>query len=138
MGVDEALIRSRSAEARVARLATTTVGGRPHVVPCCFAIGGDRIYTAVDDVKAKSTLDLRRLANIRLHPAVSVLVDHYSEDWTGLWWIRMDGCARVSDPGSPEHGSARELLAAKYEQYAHRPPPGPVIAIQIEAWRAWP
>ena len=127
-------MRRRLAEARVARLATITPAGRPHLVPCCFALDGDVAYTAVDDVKAKSTLDLRRLANIRSHPAVSLLVDHYDEDWSSLWWIRVDGSARIEI----ENEAAVAALTTKYEQYRRQPPPGAVIAIDVEAWRAWP
>ncbi len=108
------------------------------MVPFCFAVDGDRLYSAVDDAKPKSTLALRRLDHIRMHPAVSVLVDHYAEDWSALWWIRLDGEAEVLEAGDAEHGAALELLLAKYEQYRQRPPPGPVIAVRIKTWRAWP
>jgi len=131
-------MRQRAAGARVGRLATVTVDGRPHLVPCCFAIDGDLLYSAVDDTKAKSTLDLRRLDNIRLHPAVTVLIDHYVEDWSALWWIRLDGHARLAEPGTPAHDMACELLATKYEQYRRQPPPGLVITVKVVAWRAWP
>ncbi len=131
-------MRARAAEARVARLATTTTGGDPHVVPCCFAVDGDRLYTAVDDVKAKATTALRRLENVAAHPRVSVLIDHYAEDWARLWWVRMDGDAHVAEPGTREHATAVELLAAKYEQYRRRPPPGPATIVHIDTWRAWP
>ena len=131
-------MRARAAAARVARLATVTPAGRPHVVPCCFALEGDRLYTAVDDVKAKSTPSLRRLSNIAAHPRASVLVDHYAEDWGALWWVRMDGAARVAEPGTREQSIAVELLVAKYEQYRLRPPPGPATVVDIDMWRGWP
>ena len=134
--MDEGERRRRLSDARVGRLATVRADGRPHVVPCCFAVDGDRLFTAVDDVKAKSTTALRRLDNIAAHPHASLLVDHYDdEDWTTqLWWVRADGTARV-EPDAPE---AVELLAQKYEQYRRQPPPGPVIVIDIERWAAWP
>lgn len=136
--VDEALMRQRATAARVGRLATVTAEGRPHLVPCCFAIDGDLLYSAVDDSKAKSTLDLRRLENIRAHPAVSLLIDHYVEDWAALWWVRLDGHARLAAPGTPSHDTGRELLAVKYQQYRRQPPPGMVIMVEVHAWRAWP
>lgn len=86
-------------EARVARLSTTRADGRPHVVPMTFALlsGGehaDALVTAVD-AKPKRTTDLQRLRNIAANPAVSVLVDHYDDDWTQLWWVRARrDCAR--------------------------------------------
>jgi len=131
-------MRARVAGARVARLATVTETGRPHVVPCCFALEGDRLYTAVDDVKPKTTRSLRRLSNITAHPRASVLVDHYAEEWDSLWWVRMDGAARVADLGTREHATAVELLAAKYDQYRLRPPPGPATVVEIDTWRGWP
>jgi len=108
------------------------------VVPCCFAMDVERVFSTVDDIKAKTTLDLRRLENVRLHPEVAVLVDHYDEEWSALWWVRMDGRAHLADPGSPEHLRAHELLAAKYDQYRRRPPPGAVVVVEIDTWRAWP
>jgi PPOX class probable F420-dependent enzyme len=131
-------MRRRVAEARLGRLATIRGDGRPHIVPCCFGVKGDVVYTAVDDQKAKRTPDLLRLDNVRAHPDVSFLIDEYVEDWSALWWIRLDGRAHVAESGSPEQRGASELLARKYEQYRARPPRGPVIAIEVTARRAWP
>jgi PPOX class probable F420-dependent enzyme len=130
------LIRARVAEARVARLGTVTEDGRPHLVPCCFALVGDTAYSAVD-AKPKSTLALRRLANLRARGQASLLIDHYDEDWSALWWVRVDGAGRVVDAG-PERDAALAALAAKYDQYRRDPPPGPVVAVDITTWRAWP
>jgi PPOX class probable F420-dependent enzyme len=130
------LIRARVAEARVARLGTVTEDGRPHLVPCCFALVGDTAYSAVD-AKPKSTLALRRLANLRARGQASLLIDHYHEDWSALWWVRVDGAGRVVDAG-PERDAALAALAAKYDQYRRDPPPGPVVAVDITTWRAWP
>lgn len=129
-------MRERVAGARVARLGTVTVDGAPHLVPCCFALAGDTAYSAVDG-KPKSTMALRRLANVRANPHASLLVDHYAEDWSTLWWVRVDGTGRVIE-GGPERDRALALLGDKYEQYRRQPPPGPVVALDITAWRAWP
>ena len=135
--MDDQERRRRLTEARVGHLATVRPDGRPHVVACCFAVEGDRLYTAVDDVKAKSTNALARLDNIAAHPQVSLLADHYDDaNWSALWWVRVDGTARVE---SAHDGSvAVELLAEKYEPYRRQPPPGPVIVVEIERWSAWP
>ena len=85
---------SRWPEARVARLATVDEQGRPHVVPICFAVDGDLLYTAVD-AKPKRTRELRRLRNVEANPAVEVVIDHWDEDWSRLWWVRLSGQARV-------------------------------------------
>ena len=122
-------------DARVARLATVDPQGRPHVVPICFVLDGDTLYTAVDE-KPKRTRALQRLRNIEANPNVEVLVDRYEEDWSRLWWVRLRGTARIVD--DPR---AVELLAAKYPQYRDRPPSGPVIAVTIEErveWKASP
>ena len=122
--------------ARVARLATVSAEGHPHVVPCCFALKGDAIVSAVD-AKPKSTMALRRLANIESHPAVSLVVDHYSDDWDELWWVRIDGEARILD-GASEREDALDVLARKYRQYTIDRPRGAVIVIEPTIWRTWP
>jgi PPOX class probable F420-dependent enzyme len=81
--VDRAAARRRLANARVAHLATITSDGQPHVVPCCFVLHADTVYSAVD-AKPKSTLALRRLDNLKANTAASLIVDHYDEDWTSL------------------------------------------------------
>ena len=128
--------RSRLGSARVGRLATAGAGGRPHLVPFCFALDGDLIYSAVD-WKPKSTQALKRLANVRENPQVSVLADHYEEAWDQLWWVRVDGLAQVLPEGE-EADRARALLASKYPQYGARPPEGPVLRIEAVNWSSWP
>jgi PPOX class probable F420-dependent enzyme len=134
--MDLTLARQRVHEAAVGRLGTVTGTGRPHLVPCCFVLLGDTAYTAVD-AKPKSTLALRRIDNLKEHPAFSLLVDHYEGDWAALWWVRVDGTGRVVD--SPvESAEATRALADKYPQYGRVAIPGPVIALEIDTWRAWP
>ena len=128
-------LRDRAEAAPVARLATVDGKGRPHLVPCCFAFDGDVAYSVVDHKPKRSTA-LRRLDNIRANPAVCLLVDHYEDDWSRLWWVRFDGRARVVD-GGPEHASAVTLLCAKYEQYRATPPSGTVVAIDVTDVRSW-
>jgi len=126
----------RVADARVGRLATLTTKGLPHIVPCCFVLDDQTVYSAVD-AKPKSTLALRRLENVRAHPSCSLLVDHYAEEWADLWWVRLDGTGRVIEAGD-ERDRALALLAAKYRQYREVTPPGPVVALDIARWRTWP
>lgn len=133
-GADEEL-RRRGEAAPVARLATVDADGRPHLVPCCFAVAGDVAYSVVDHKPKRSTA-LRRLANIRANPAVCLLVDHYEDDWSRLWWVRFDGHARILD-GGPEHASAITLLCAKYPQYRTTPPSGSVLALDVTSCRTW-
>lgn len=130
---DEA--RRRFASARVARLATIRPDGSPHLVPISFALDESLIYTAVDD-KPKRSSALQRLRNVEGHPEVSLLVDHYDEDWGRLWWVRADGLARAEVSGA-EHAAAVRALAAKYPQYGGAPNLGPVLAIAVRRWSGW-
>jgi PPOX class probable F420-dependent enzyme len=129
LSVDEA--RRRFTEARVARLATVGASGQPHLVPVVFAVTGSTIVIAVDD-KPKTTRDLRRLTNIAANPQVSLLVDHYAEDWSTLWWVRADGLATVT----PDTAPVAELVV-KYPQYASARPAGPVVLVDVHTWRGW-
>jgi len=124
---DEA--RERFAAARVARLATAG----PHLVPVCFAVEGDTIWSAVD-AKPKRTRSLRRLRNVEADPRVSLLVDHYDDaDWSRLWWARADGTAAIVEDAP----AALALLVERYTQYAASPPAGPFLAIAISRWSGW-
>jgi PPOX class probable F420-dependent enzyme len=124
----------RLSRARVGRLAT--VGSEaPHLVPCCFAVDGLVAYSAVDD-KPKRSSRLQRLADVSANPVATLLVDHYDEDWSTLWWIRVSGPARIIEDG-PEHDRAVGLLRAKYQQYRVHRLNGPVLAIELQQWRTW-
>jgi PPOX class probable F420-dependent enzyme len=135
--MDARSARALFATARVVRLASVGEDGGPHVVPIVFALEGDLLYSAVDH-KPKRTQRLRRLANIAANPRVSLLADHYDEDWTRLWWARADGVGRVVEPDAGvEHERAVAALTARYQQYAGRPPDGPAIVVEIERWSGW-
>jgi PPOX class probable F420-dependent enzyme len=127
------------AESPVAMLATAGADGAPHVVPVVFAVHDDgeksTIYTAVD-AKRKSTHRLRRLANIEANPRVSMLVDHYDEDWTQLWWVRADGLAEIHQSGE-EMAVGYALLRRKYVQYQRLALDGPVVTIAVQRWASW-
>jgi PPOX class probable F420-dependent enzyme len=135
MNLDVDVMRDLVVNARVARLATVRGDGRPHVVPVCFALDGERIVSVVDD-KPKRSTELLRLDNVRAHPAVSFLVDRYDDDWTRLWWVRVDGRATVVSDG-PDHVRAIERLAEKYPPYRERRPAGAVLVIEADGWRGW-
>ncbi|MGP8304106.1 TIGR03668 family PPOX class F420-dependent oxidoreductase [Streptomyces inhibens] len=125
--------------ARIARLATIDASGSPHLVPAVFALTGDTLVFAVDH-KPKRSVRLKRLANIWAHPEVCLLVDGYDEDWDRLWWARADGTAAVLPPAEGAAASARyvSLLTRKYrQQYADRPPEGPVVEIAVTRWSGW-
>jgi PPOX class probable F420-dependent enzyme len=132
---DASVLRERVRTSRVARLASVDPDGRVHLVPIVFALDDDTLYSAVD-TKPKRSRRLRRIENVRARPAVTILVDCYDEDWSRLWWVRVDGeAAEVSSPRERER--ALGALAAAYPQYAARPPQGPVIGVRPRRWRGW-
>lgn len=133
LDVDDA--RGRFAAARVARLATVSGDGQPHLVPVVFAVEHDTVLIAVD-AKPKRHRALRRLRNIAENPAVSLLVDHYDDDWDTLWWVRADGTATVTDD-EPALARAREALGARYPQHRAEPPEGPAVTVEVTRWSGW-
>lgn len=128
-------MRRRVAISRSGTLATIGDDGRPHVVPFVFALKGDTLYWAVDQ-KPKRSTDLKRLRNIRRDPRVGVLVDTYADDWSLLWWVRMNGTARTL-PDGEERARAVNALRGKFPQYREQPLDDAVVAIDVEEWVGW-
>jgi PPOX class probable F420-dependent enzyme len=134
--VEAEALRALVVAARVGRLASVDRDGAPHVVPVCFALLGDIVYSAVDH-KPKRTSRLRRIANIQATGRACLLIDEYDDDdWSRLWWIRVDGPARLVDELAEAH-RAQSALIAKYPQYAKTPPSGPMIALEAQRWTGW-
>lgn len=123
------------AESPVATLATVGPQGAPHIVPVVFAVRGDVVYTAVD-AKRKTTKRLRRLVNIENNPRVSLLVDHYTDDWSQLWWVRADGVAAIHY-GGVEMATGYAELRGKYIQYQRIALDGPVVTVEVQRWSYW-
>jgi PPOX class probable F420-dependent enzyme len=113
-------VRAKLREARVARLATVGVHSRPHIVPVCFVLDGTVFYSAIDrKPKRVAPEKLARLKNIRATPQVALLIDHYYEDWTQLWYILVRGRAKLlPQSATAERARAIRLLKGKYVQYA--------------------
>ena len=122
--------------ARVARLATVRPDGRPHLVPVTFAFAAPDVLVTAVDHKPKRTSALQRLRNVEAHPQVSLLVDHYDDDWAALWWVRMDATAHVVRDGASRSRLA-EPLVHKYEAYAPTPPAGPVVVMTVHTVVSW-
>jgi PPOX class probable F420-dependent enzyme len=121
---------------RSATLGTIAADGRPRLVPICFVVIDDVVWSPLDE-KPKRVSDVRELARVRdieARPEVTLLVDRWSEGWSELAWLRIDGRARVveSDP------TAVAALRAKYPQYEdHDLESRPMIAIRIERVNPW-
>ena len=128
-------MRGLVSPAPVGRLATVRSDGHPHVVPICFVISDDVIYSAVDE-KPKRHRHLQRISNVTATGTASFLVDEYDDDWSRLWWVRLDGLARMVDNTSEAERAIR-LLRDKYAQYRDQPPSGPILAVDIERWVGW-
>ena len=104
-------------DSRVARLGTADRAGRPLVVPVCYAFDGRACYSAIDaKPKRVAARDLRRVRNIEANPHVSLVVDHYDEDWSRLAWVIVEGRGDLVIEG-PVRAMAVDLLLAKYAQY---------------------
>ena len=124
---------------RTARLATVDQQARPHIVPICFALHDNKLYTPVDEKpKTPDYTKLRRLRNITEHPRVQVLFDEYDDsDWTRLRYVQLRGHARVIDSGI-EHADAIQRLRSRYEQYIEMALESrPVIAIDVDGVVDW-
>jgi PPOX class probable F420-dependent enzyme len=120
-------------DARVARLGTVGSDGAVRLVPICFAVVDGWIVSAVDH-KPKRTTQLRRLDDLAATGMATVLVDHYDDDWSQLWWVRVRGRAVVHEAGEP---AAVAALVAKYVQYQERRPVGAVYRIALDEVRSW-
>jgi PPOX class probable F420-dependent enzyme len=103
--------------ARAGHLATADANGQPHVIPVCYVFDGQTIYSVLD-AKPKTTplRQLRRVRNILANPHVSLVVDHYEEDWTRLQYVMVTGDAELLESGE-EWTRAIAILREKYPQY---------------------
>lgn len=104
----------------VGTLATVTEDARPHLVPIVFCREGEVVYSPLDG-KRKRSQHLKRFRNLEAHQGVSLLLDHYDQDWDQLWWVRIDGRARRLDADTALAGRLAERLRAKYPQYERVP-----------------
>lgn len=93
------------------------------------------MYTGVDR-KPKRTRQLQRLRNIAAELRVSLLVDHYVDEWPELWWVRADGDACVVESDA-ERQVAIAMLVSKYERYREEPPDDVIVRVDVRRWRWW-
>ena len=126
--------------ARVAHLATSDPRGQPLVVPICFAVDGQELYSPIDEKpKTTSPLLLKRARNIRLNPHVSVIVDRYDDDWRRLAYVLIIGKAKLLTKGQ-KHKRAVLLLRKKYPQYRemaiHERPIICITPSHVKSWGA--
>ena len=145
LALDSAAITRLLASWPVGRLAMASAdGGGPWVAPVVFAPSGGSVWTPIDG-KPKTGGTLARLANAAADPRAALLLDEYSEDWSRLWWVRIDATVRIrrvgSKPGSPA-AQASAALRAKYPQYRKVPllsgPPTllELTTVRVRGWQA--
>lgn len=106
--------------APVGRLALRDLEDRPEVLPIVFARAAGRLWTPIDG-KPKTRAQLARLAWIARAPEVMLLVDHYADDWSALWWLRLRARADVVGDKDPDWCAAVDAIEAKYPQYRSTP-----------------
>ena len=124
--------------ARTGHLATADANGQPHVIPVCYVFDGESIYSVLD-AKPKSTplRQLRRVRNILANPQVSLVVDHYEEDWSRLRYVLVLGEAGLLE-GGEEWARAIAMLREKYPQYRRMDlEESPVIKITPARFVPW-
>lgn len=131
--------RSYVEQARIARLATADAEGNPHAVPVCFAFAGDHIVTPIDekpqDVAPQS---LRRSRDISENPRITLIIDHYTEDWSQLGWVQVRGTATHCQPDEKPHSPGITALETKYDQYGSQNlEDRPLIRISPGSVRSW-
>jgi PPOX class probable F420-dependent enzyme len=123
----------------VARLATIDPAGQPHVVPICFVVVADTLYSVVDGKPKRNPLALARLRNVATNPRATVIVDRYDTDWTRLAWAMLAGHAEIVD-GDGEYAGALVRLERKYAPYrgaGFTRAKNPMLALRIEHVRFW-
>lgn len=132
MRLDRLTCTTRLVEAEFGVLGTVDRERGVHLVPVAFVVVGDRLGIPIDTVKPKSTTRLRRAANLTDDARASLLVDHRSDDWHQLWWVRAD--LRATQPGGEPW---REALAHKYPAYRQRGAIVDVMTFDIVRLTGW-
>ena len=106
--------------ARVARLATIDTEFKPHLVPVVFVFDGNHFFIPLDEKRKTAKPEkLKRIRNIQDNPNVTLLIDEYSEDWTKLAFVMIQGKASVASKteGNIQVREAYKKLMTKYIQY---------------------
>src|SRR5438105_8305422 len=128
--------RRRFATGRVAYLAALRADGTAALVRIVVEVIGNRVVSAVEP-KPKRTPQLAPLRHIAQDPRVTLLVDHYEDDWQLLWWARAQGEARPVAEGA-ERDEALARMLAKYPQYETLASPfGDAVIVEVKRWTGW-
>jgi nitroimidazol reductase NimA-like FMN-containing flavoprotein (pyridoxamine 5'-phosphate oxidase superfamily) len=96
----------------------------PHLVPVCHVLLGGKLYFASGD-------DGRKVKNLRENPQVTVTVDLYSDHWSTLKGVMIQGRARLIERG-PRFRRVRDQLYRKYPQYSREAALSPSDSVVVE------
>ena len=123
---------------RVARLATVDGAGQPLVLPICYVLAGETLCSPTDaKPKRVAVQRLKRLRNIQKNPQVALVIDDYSDDWTQLAYVILQGTAEILTAG-PVFDVAIPALREKYPQYRLMPiEANPMIVVQLTRAVSW-
>jgi nitroimidazol reductase NimA-like FMN-containing flavoprotein (pyridoxamine 5'-phosphate oxidase superfamily) len=108
---------------RVARLATVDANGIPHNVPICPLLSDDKIYLATE-------AGAKKVKNIEANPNVALAFDEYTDVWSRICGVMIQGKARVVGPR--EFRQLRNKFYAKYQQYESVSPIGDTDSAILE------
>ena len=142
MKIPQAAIKLLLERHPVGRLATLGAAGDIAQVPIVFVHYQGELWSPVDG-KPKSGGELVRVRNVRRNPDVSLLLDAYDQDWSKLWWLRIEGQASIlqQDPGADTRVAAViQALCSKYPQYQDVPvlrEPPTLIVIRPRRMLSW-
>src|SRR5215831_18652036 len=78
---------------RVCHVATVDARRTPHLVPVCHVLVDGKLYFA-------SEKSARKVRNLRANPAVAVTVDLYSDEWSNLKGVMVQGTAALIEKGA--------------------------------------
>src|SRR5205814_2439264 len=81
----------------------------PHLGPVRHALPDGKLSSASD-------AGARKVKNLKANPRTAVTVDLYSNDWSNLKGVMLQGTTRLIEKG-PRFRKIRRLLYAKYPQY---------------------
>jgi PPOX class probable F420-dependent enzyme len=129
LGADEAWSLLRTSDHGV--LGTVHPVRGVDAVPVVFAVDGSLVVVPIDTVKAKSTTRLQRVVNLTEDPRCVLLVDHYDDDWSTLWWVRAHGKATVVE--------GRHDALTAFPQYRSEGAVAATIVLRpdtVSGWRA--
>lgn len=106
-------------------------------VPCVYAVDEDGcLGIPLDRVKPKTTGPLQRERNLHADPRATLLVEHWDrEDWSRLWWVRVELRALPEDP--KRSAALARRLSARYPQYRAVGSIAQVLQLEILAVSGW-